>query len=401
MSRRPIISVAGVTKSFRMKGAQASTLKAAFSEFLRRRPTPPYLALRGVSFDVFEGETVGIIGSNGSGKSTVLKLITGIIRPSEGTVKVHGRISPLIELGAGFQPDFSGRENIFLNGAMLGVPRKVIESRFDDIVAFADIARFIDQPVKTYSSGMYTRLAFSIAIHVDPDILVVDEVLAVGDEAFQQKCLARVRQLREAGKTILLVAHNQATIAAMCDRVIWLEKGVMRLDGAPHDVLAAYAGAVAAPSAPSVQVESVAMVGPAGNPLEAVRGGERVSVDFAWRATAGATLNWTLTVFRANDTLAIVGAQGPRFEVAAGETGSGAFVTDWPHLATGDYELVVGAERDGVPVPCSGHRRRFHVEAAWSGPALCGVAGEWTSTPRPAAADVGHSAARASGPPGT
>jgi ABC-type polysaccharide/polyol phosphate transport system ATPase subunit len=388
MSRQPIISVSGVTKSFRMKGARASTLKAAFSEFLRRKSPPPYMALQGVSFDVFEGETVGIIGSNGSGKSTVLKLITGIIRPNQGTVSVRGRISPLIELGAGFHPEFSGRENIFLNGAMLGVPRKVIAARYDDIVAFSEIASFIDQPVKTYSSGMYTRLAFSIAIHVEPDILVVDEVLAVGDEAFQQKCLARVKQLREAGKTILLVAHNQATIASICDRVIWLDKGVLRLEGATHDVLAAYAGAATAAEAAEVHVESLEVLGPSGGPLDTVKGGERVTVRFAWRSTTEAALNWSVTVFRTRDGLAILGAQGPRFEVSANQTGAGTFVTELPHLASGDYELVVRAENDGKLVPFSGGRAAFRVDAAWSGPEMHRLAGEWSAiaaTPEPTA----------------
>jgi ABC-type polysaccharide/polyol phosphate transport system ATPase subunit len=230
-----------------MAGRRATTLKAAVLGVFQRAPKDRFQALRDVSFEVHQGETVGIIGTNGSGKSTVLKLITGIIKPTAGQVTVRGRMSPLIELGAGFHPEFTGRENVFLNGAILGVPKKRLQAAFDDIVAFSEIGAFIDQPVKTYSSGMYTRLAFSIAIHVDPDILVVDEVLAVGDEAFQRKCLQRVHAFREAGKTILLVAHSQQQIAEVCDRVIWLDKGAVRMDGPPAEVLAAYANRNQAP----------------------------------------------------------------------------------------------------------------------------------------------------------
>lgn len=192
------------------------------------------------SYPSCPGETVGVIGTNGSGKSTILKLITGVIRPTSGTVTVNGRISPLLELGAGFHPDFSGRENVFLNGLLLGMKRREIESAFDRIVEFSEIGPFIDQPAKTYSSGMYTRLAFSVAVHADPDILIIDEVLAVGDHEFQAKCLERVAQLREEGKTILFVSHDHKSVRSIADRVIWIDKGVKRLDGPPDEVIAAY-----------------------------------------------------------------------------------------------------------------------------------------------------------------
>lgn len=378
MSRQPVISISNVSKSFRMKGARHGTLKAALLSLFRGKPTPPYMALQGVSFDVYEGETVGIIGANGSGKSTVLKLITGIIRPNGGTVRVRGRISPLIELSAGFHPEFSGRENIFLNGAMLGVPRKVLEACYDDIVAFSEIGAFIDQPVKTYSSGMHSRLGFAIAIHVNPDILVVDEVLAVGDEPFQKKCLERVKQLREAGKTILLVAHNQTTIAAICDRVIWLDQGVKRLDGPTLEVLAAYASDAGATAAAAVRVSSIAVLDEAGRPIEALAGGERLTVRFAWRAVAEASLRWSFTLLRAKDGAPVLSADGPTATVAPGESGEGAFAVQLPRLAAGAYDMIVRAGHGDAAADFSGPRVRLMVDDAWSGPGVCRVEGDWT-----------------------
>lgn len=237
---RPVIEVDRVFKSYRMQGLKPRTLKEAALGLFRPSTAQVYEALKDVSFSVHAGETVGIIGSNGSGKSTMLKLITGIIRPTSGRVTIDGRISPLLELGAGFHPDFTGRENVFLNGSILGLKRQEVEAMFDDIVTFSEIGDFINQPVKTYSSGMYMRLAFSIAVHVEPDILLVDEVLAVGDMAFQRKCLGRILQFRDAGKTILFVSHDHHAMAKISDRVIWLDRGVKRMDGNADDVLGAY-----------------------------------------------------------------------------------------------------------------------------------------------------------------
>jgi lipopolysaccharide transport system ATP-binding protein len=205
-----------------------------------RRYYRDFAALTDVSFEVKRGETVGIIGRNGSGKSTLLQIICGTLQPTRGKVDVNGRIAALLELGAGFNPDFTGRENVLLNAAILGLSRSEIEHRFDDIARFADIGAFIDQPVKTYSSGMYVRLAFATAINVDPDILVVDEALAVGDEAFQRKCYARIEQIKERGGTILFVSHGAQTIVQLCSRALLFDRGEFLLEGRPKTVVAQY-----------------------------------------------------------------------------------------------------------------------------------------------------------------
>src|SRR6186713_3637284 len=208
----PAIDVINVSKVYRRyaRKKQFATLKSAIlsgSLLGDLKPDETFQALRGVSFQVPKGCTYGVIGRNGSGKSTLLKCVAGITRPTQGTVTVNGRVSALIELGAGFHPEISGRENVFINGIMLGLSKAEIERRFDEIVEFAELAPFIDAPVKTYSSGMYMRLGFAVAIHVDPDVLLVDEVLAVGDEGFTHKCLDKFSDLRRRGKTILLVTH--------------------------------------------------------------------------------------------------------------------------------------------------------------------------------------------------
>ena len=220
-----------------------ATLKSALlsRKLLRNlRVNEGFEALKDVSFNVETGRAVGIIGRNGSGKSTLLKLIAGIGKPTMGKVRVNGRISALIELGAGFHPEISGRENIFINGMMLGLSRREVASQFDAIVAFAELEDFIDAPVKTYSSGMYMRLGFSVAIHVDPDILLVDEVLAVGDEAFTHKCLDKFSEFRRRGKTIVLVTHSLDLIERLCDEAIWLDQGLVKAQGDPRRVVDAY-----------------------------------------------------------------------------------------------------------------------------------------------------------------
>jgi ABC-type polysaccharide/polyol phosphate transport system ATPase subunit len=219
------------------------TLKSALLSRRARPDTRPdhvFEALKGVSFDVAAGRTVGIVGRNGSGKSTLLKLIAGIGVPTSGRITVTGRVSALIELGAGFHPEISGRENVVINGMMLGLSKREIERKFDDIVAFAELEPFIDAPVKTYSSGMYMRLGFAVAIHVDPDVLLVDEVLAVGDEAFTHKCLAKFAELRQRGRTVLLVTHTPDLVTRFCDEALWIDAGVIRATGDPKRVVDAY-----------------------------------------------------------------------------------------------------------------------------------------------------------------
>src|SRR6476469_9994627 len=227
----------------RYSGRQFATLKSALLQrsLLRDlRPNEAFIALKDVSFSVAKGSTVGVIGRNGSGKSTALKLVAGITKPTSGTVQVSGRISALIELGAGFHPEISGRENVFINGIMLGLTKREIEQRFDEIVDFAELREFIDAPVKTYSSGMYMRLGFAVAIHVDPDVLLVDEVLAVGDEGFTHKCLDKFAEFKRRGKTILLVTHSLGMVERFCDEALWLDGGRIKGSGDPKRIVGAY-----------------------------------------------------------------------------------------------------------------------------------------------------------------
>jgi ABC-type polysaccharide/polyol phosphate transport system ATPase subunit len=240
----PAIELANVSKIYRRYGGrQFSTLKSALLQrsILRDlQPSETFPALTDVSFTVPKGSTYGIMGRNGSGKSTALKLVAGITKPTSGTVRVEGRISALIELGAGFHPEISGRENVFINGIMLGLTKREIQERFDEIVDFAELREFIDAPVKTYSSGMYMRLGFAVAINVNPDVLLVDEVLAVGDEGFTHKCLDKFAEFKRSNKTILLVTHSLALIERFCDEALWLDNGRAMSHGDPKRVVGAY-----------------------------------------------------------------------------------------------------------------------------------------------------------------
>ena len=242
---RPAVAAHDLAKVYRrfLHQNQFKTLKSALltgSLLTDLRPDQTFTALDGVSFEVPRGCTFGVIGENGSGKSTLLKLLAGITKPTRGSLAVDGRVSALIELGAGFHPEISGRENVAINGIMLGLTRREVEQRFDEIVAFAELERFIDAPVKTYSSGMYMRLGFAVAIHVDPDVLLIDEVLAVGDEAFTRKCLDKIGEFRRRGKTIVLVSHSLGLVEKMCDDVLWVRRGRKADQGDPKRVVDAY-----------------------------------------------------------------------------------------------------------------------------------------------------------------
>jgi ABC-type polysaccharide/polyol phosphate transport system ATPase subunit len=248
------IELSGVSKSFRKVTLKNNygTLKSALLSFIAgtggaKSPGADgsFAALKDVSFTVPRGETWGLIGRNGSGKSTLLKLIAGIYKPDGGTLKINGRVSALIELGAGFHPEFSGRENVFVNASILGLSKKRIQERFDEIVSFAELWDFIDAPVRTYSSGMFMRLGFSVAVHADPDILLVDEVLAVGDEAFGHKCQARLESFKKEGKTILMVTHSLSEIRKWCDGAVWIDEGRIRMIGKPTRVVDEYLTVVA------------------------------------------------------------------------------------------------------------------------------------------------------------
>jgi lipopolysaccharide transport system ATP-binding protein len=234
-----VISVKNVTKTYRLYNTHADRVKEAFHP-LRKKYHRPFNALEDVSFDIKRGEPIGIIGRNGSGKSTLLQIICGILQPTLGNVEVDGRVSALLELGAGFNPEFTGRENVYINGAILGLKRGDIDARFDDIARFADIGDFIDQPVKTYSSGMYVRLAFAVAINVDPDILVVDEALAVGDIYFQHKCMHRMSELLKGGTTVVFVTHDMTAVKSLCTEAILLHDGSIAKRGRAEEVVDGY-----------------------------------------------------------------------------------------------------------------------------------------------------------------
>lgn len=232
-----VVELASVTKQFRVRRDNSLKDRIVHLGRLGKRHREEFVAVRDVTLNIAAGTTVGLMGANGSGKSTLLKLIGGIVSPTAGAVRTRGRMAALLELGAGFHPDLSGRENIYLNASILGLTRPEIDARFDDIVAFSGIGEFIDTAVKFYSSGMYVRLAFSVAIHTEPDILLVDEVLAVGDEAFQRKCMDRIAQFRAQGCTIILVSHSAQQVAELCDRGIVLRHGGVVFDGAPDTAI--------------------------------------------------------------------------------------------------------------------------------------------------------------------
>jgi ABC-2 type transport system ATP-binding protein len=235
------VSVEHLWKSYRLYHERNQYLKAAILK-ARRARYEEFWALRDVSFEVPTGATFGVIGSNGSGKSTLLKCLAGILVPEKGQVTVNGRISALLELGAGFHPELSGRENVFLNGAILGLSKKEIEQRFDQIVDFAGLDDFIDTPVKNYSSGMFVRLGFAVAANVDPEVLLIDEVLSVGDESFQRRCAEKIDQFRRDGRTIVFVSHGLGQVEQLCEQVAWIDHGDLKMIGPAAEVIAAYQG---------------------------------------------------------------------------------------------------------------------------------------------------------------
>ena len=271
MSERAI-TVDGVRKCYRIYRRQETSLKAAVIRG-RRGIYDEFAALDGISFEIPKGQAVGIVGRNGAGKSTLLKLLARIIEPDEGHIVIDGRLSALLEVGAGFHPDYTAIENIFLSGAIYGIPRRELAKRVDEIIAFAELERFADNPVKTYSSGMFARLGFSIAVNVDPDVLLIDEVLAVGDQSFQARCIDRMLEFRDAGKTLVLVTHDLGAVESFCERAIWIDKGRVREDALPHHVIRAYVadvneqdeatfrgrpkGAEVGPHSPAVEVHPV------------------------------------------------------------------------------------------------------------------------------------------------
>jgi ABC-type polysaccharide/polyol phosphate transport system ATPase subunit len=379
------IEVRGVRKTYQRysRRRQFATLKSALLSgrlLSDLRPDETFDALKGISFDVAAGKTFGIIGRNGSGKSTMLKLIAGIGRPTEGAVSVKGRVSALIELGAGFHPEISGRENVYINGMMLGLTKREVAARFDDIVAFAELQDFIDAPVKTYSSGMYMRLGFAVAIHVDPDVLLVDEVLAVGDEAFTHKCLDKFSEFRRRGRTVLLVTHSLDLVTRFCDEALWLDGGLARLQGDPKRVVDAYlldvagvenqaveTGKPARPEEPAdmtraiegrwgsreVEISAVEFRGRNGQPAHVFQSGDPMEIRLKVRARQPVSdLVFGVGIFNADGVCCYgtnTAIEGATSGAMSGE-GQVRFTVDRLDLVEGSYLVDVAAHRqDGAP----------------------------------------------------
>ncbi|MEB3327838.1 MAG: polysaccharide ABC transporter ATP-binding protein [Candidatus Sericytochromatia bacterium] len=377
------IAVEGVWKAFARPAAAPRTLKEWLLAAPRgRSPAPePGWVLQDVDLAVPAGAAVGLVGDNGSGKSTLLKLLAGILGPTRGRLAVQGRVSALLELGAGFHPDFTGRENVFLNGALLGLSRREVAARLEAIVAFAELEDAIDAPVKTYSSGMYMRLAFAVATHVDPEVLLVDEVLAVGDARFQRKCLARLRRFREAGVTVLLVSHDASAVRALCDRAVWLAGGRVQADGEAATVLERYAGQ--APPGPALLAPAAAITGlrvEGGTRTEAGawRSGEAFQVGFDLALhTPAEGLDLTLKVFKSD------GVTCYTHRTALGRLGgrSGRVTAVLPSLLllSGEYTLEVGVG-DG-PLPLAVHKHPFRIHCDADGEGIAPLACEWSLAP--------------------
>jgi ABC-type polysaccharide/polyol phosphate transport system ATPase subunit len=384
----PAIALTNVSKVYRRySGRQFATLKSALLKrsLLRDlQPDETFLALKDVSFTVAKGSTVGVIGRNGSGKSTALKVVAGITKPTAGTVKVEGRLSALIELGAGFHPEISGRENVFINGIMLGLSKREVEDRFDDIVDFAELRDFIDAPIKTYSSGMYMRLGFAVAIHVDPDVLLVDEVLAVGDESFTHRCLDKFGEMHRRGKTVLIVTHSLGLVERLCDEAVWLDAGEKRGEGDPKRVVDAYLTAVEqteteqlasataravhdAPDAPAdmsqavegrwgsreIEITSVELLGPDASPSFVFHTGDAVAVRLGVRAVRPTSdFVFGIGVFNADGVCCFgtnTGIEEMVSERLEGDA-TATFAIDSLDLVDGTYKLDVAVHRrDGAP----------------------------------------------------
>ncbi len=348
-----VIDVAGITKNFTIHHERHQSLKERLLH-PRSGRTERFVALDDVNFSVDQGETVGLLGHNGSGKSTLLKCICGVLKPTRGEIRLRGSLAALLELGAGFQPELSGRDNVYLYGAMLGFSRRQIDAIFDDIVEFSEIGNFIDTQVKFYSSGMYVRLAFAVAVNVDPDILVVDEVLAVGDERFQAKCIDRIRRFQDEGRSILLVTHNADQVRTLCTRAVVLQQGQLVANGAVSDALGVFRAHLleatqseaARESAASISIDAV--TSPTGS--FDVRHGGGLALDVTVSASQPVGARLVLEVYSREGQL--VSRSDPHsapVQLQAGATVVGIDFADVP-LLDGVYEINVGLidEHDAV-----------------------------------------------------
>ncbi len=347
------IAVDDVAKRFRLVHERNTTLKATVFSGFRRTVHEEFWALKGVSFEVEEGTTYGLIGHNGSGKSTLLKCMARIYRPDRGEIRTRGRVSALLELGAGFHPELSGRENVYLNASILGLSKRDVDRRFDEIVGFAGLEQFIDTPVKNYSSGMFVRLGFSVAITVEPDVLLVDEILAVGDEAFQQRCMEKFADIRRSGRTIVLVSHGLDSVRNICDRAAWLDHGDLVKEGETHDVVTAYlesvrddrrarehqTGSVVTPEEAigDWHIREVRIVDETGRDIDVVGSGDKVTIRVELEVARDEEVALALGLYRTDG----VHVAGPvnRFRTR----GAGLRTVDYtvPHmvLASGTYDV--------------------------------------------------------------
>lgn len=351
-----VISVENVSKKFILAHDRPRNLADAARGMIRRKRREDFWALKDVSFEVEQGEALGIIGHNGAGKSTVLKLLTRIMKPTKGRIRTRGRVSALIEVGAGFHAEMTGRENIYLNGSIIGMTKREIAAKFDEIVAFAELEKFIDTPVKRYSSGMYARLGFAVAAHVDPEVLIVDEVLSVGDTAFQRKCLTRMDQVAAGGSTILYVSHNLNTVKQLCPKAIVLENGAAVFSGGSGDAIAHYLKESAPNGASYVDYTNVTRMKhlPENRDIEfcsveILNGDSCLFIDtdelrFAlkWRYNGSIRPVNIRMELRYSDDTPITTAFIENVEPAlAGSVGSSTFAYDISHFAPGSYKVLL------------------------------------------------------------
>ena len=353
------ITCAGVWKSYRIYHQRSHSLKEKVLS--RRNMYEDFWALKGVDLEIPQGETVGILGANGSGKSTLLKTMAGILSPNKGSVVAHGSISPLLELGTGFHPELTGRENVFLGGSLLGHGRRTLEGLYDEIVEFAGIANFMDIPVKNYSSGMYARLAFAVAVSVDPDILIIDEVLSVGDEQFQMRCHRKMADLRAGGRTVVIVSHNLETIRSLCSSAAWIHDGVVRELGDPLDVTDAYLREVhthtgaeyAVPPSGTrfgsgeAQITSVEFLDARQDPATAFKTGDPMTIRLRYEATEGIEgVSCGVAVFNAATLAYLFGqsTEGAGMILTLAQQGTIELAIPSLPLLTGNYVVTVALE---------------------------------------------------------
>ncbi len=367
-----IVGFENVSKRYRLgqgRGSLRDALAQAAARLARRRideQAKTLWALKDLSFEVERGQTLGLVGVNGAGKSTVLKILSGVTRPTSGRVRIEGRVGALIEVGAGFHPDLTGRENIYLNGAILGLSRRAIDAQLESIIGFAELSAFIDTPVKRYSSGMYVRLGFSVAVHIDPDILLIDEVLAVGDYAFREKCVQKINEFRRDGRTMIVVSHDRHMLEKLCDRAILLHKGRLIAEGEVRRVLDEYytgqyreaerelpAGVVglvdASDPARPIEITRVQVTDLNGAPRERFLTGEpcQIAIDFMCNQAVSepvfyCDIHHEFTWVIGTNT----GRAGASASFAAGERGHVEMVIDSLNVLSGKYHLDVGAVSD-------------------------------------------------------